>query len=74
MSKELFKVQVEQCQACDIPIVDNMDTWPDLLKGSCGESQEFGIVIDAMFGFSFSGDSIREPFKTIVDDIKKTTE
>ena len=34
----------------------------------------FELIIDAIFGFSFSGDSIREPFKTIIDVIKEIQE
>ena len=35
---------------------------------------EYDIIIDAMFGFSFTGDNIREPFKTIINDLKKVRE
>jgi len=37
---------------------DNWDN--ELAKLKAGE---YDIVLDAVFGFSFSGDSIREPFK-----------
>ena len=33
----------------------------------------YDIVVDAMFGFSFSGE-IREPFKTIIYDLKEIKE
>ena len=35
------------------------------------KQNQYDIVIDAIFGFSFSGDSIREPFKKIISDIKQ---
>ena len=34
------------------------------------KSAEYDVVMDAIFGFSFTGDSIREPFATIVKDLK----
>ncbi len=34
----------------------------------------FELIIDAIFGFSFSGDNIREPFKKIIDVIKEVQE
>ena len=35
------------------------------------EEGYFALIIDAIFGFSFSGDSIREPFRTIINAIKE---
>jgi len=38
--------------------------WNNLLK------IKFDIILDAIFGFSFKGDQIREPFNKIINDIK----
>ena len=35
---------------------------------------EYDIVMDAIFGFSFEAESIREPFNQIIYDLKKVRE
>jgi hydroxyethylthiazole kinase-like uncharacterized protein yjeF len=62
-NSELFLAQVNQVNACGIPIVHQKQNLLD-----------FEIIIDAIFGFSFSGTSIREPFADIIKDLKSLTE
>lgn len=44
----------------DIPFVDN------------ATPEQSDLIIDALFGFSFSGD-VREPFKDVVQNLKTTS-
>ncbi|CAG5956496.1 unnamed protein product [Menidia menidia] len=54
-----------QCQKMDIPFLSEM---PE--AGVIDEA--YNLVIDAIFGFSFSG-AVREPFGAILDELRKTT-
>ncbi|KAI8581380.1 hypothetical protein K450DRAFT_232797 [Umbelopsis ramanniana AG] len=56
---DLYKRLVTQCNNLNIPFVE---------KASPKESD---IIVDAIFGFSFSGD-VRDPFKEVVRDLKET--
>ena len=47
---------VDQLKALDIPFVDSVPTTLD---------QDFNIIVDAIFGYSFNGE-IRAPFKEII--------
>ncbi|KAL2916071.1 hypothetical protein HK105_204495 [Polyrhizophydium stewartii] len=58
-SKDLFVNLVKQCTAYGIPFVDEIET---PLKSS-------QLVLDGIFGFSFSGD-IRAPFDSIIRTLK----
>jgi NAD(P)H-hydrate epimerase len=57
--KELYKNLANQCEKMDIKIVDKIPT----------ESQ-FNLIIDAIFGFGFSGE-IREPYGKLLQEIKQ---
>ena len=56
--RPLFKGLLAQCLSFDIPLVE----WNQSLLNSSD------IVLDAMFGFSFSGEP-REPFASIIRDL-----
>ncbi|KAJ1658142.1 hypothetical protein IWQ61_002565 [Dispira simplex] len=60
-SKDLYTRLVKQCTNLRIPLVDF----------SQAQSSSFDLVVDALFGFSFSGD-IRDPFKDIMDILATT--
>ena len=57
LNKELFVNQLKQCEAEKIPIILNYDetTWKKKYLELMLNTPEYDIVIDAMFGFSFSG-------------------
>ena len=66
----LFDGLVRQCQNLDIPII--MGEEADVAKLSLGagssgsgSEQEFDLIIDGLFGFSFSG-TPREPFLSLL--------
>jgi NAD(P)H-hydrate epimerase len=59
-SSRSFQRLVTQCNNLDIPFVE---------KASPRESD---VIVDAIFGFSFSGD-VRDPFKEVVRDLKETS-
>ena len=57
---ELYKRLVNQCESYGIKI----------LKEINNDFSEYDLIVDAIFGFSFHGE-IREPFKNIIDKLKK---
>ncbi len=57
--KELYKNLLTQCEKMDIKLVDKIPS-----------ELEINLIIDAIFGFGFSGE-IREPFSTILREIKQ---
>ena len=64
---ELFKRLVTQCESYEIKIIDKpFETNQEYEKFF----EEYDLIIDALFGFSFKGE-IRQPFKTIIDSLKK---
>jgi NAD(P)H-hydrate epimerase len=62
-SKDLFLSKLyKQCLKCDIKFVDEQP-----------EEEEYDVVLDAIFGFSFKGE-VRSPFDKIIkklSEIKK---
>ena len=52
-----------------IPIVPNIEECDS--SGSKVELDDFGVVVDALFGFSFSG-PVRAPFEGLISYIAKT--
>lgn len=63
VKSQLFENLVQQCADLNIPILDQ--TVP------IGELDAAGLIIDALFGFSFKGPS-REPFSSIIQQFRTT--
>ncbi|POS87550.1 hypothetical protein EPUL_000461, partial [Erysiphe pulchra] len=59
---DLFKRLVTQLEDLDIPFTDNFDA----------ATNTSDYIIDAIFGFSFSGE-IREPFRAVITALEKTS-
>lgn len=57
--KELYKNLVNQCEKMDIQVVDRIPP-----------EAEYQLIVDAIFGFGFSGE-IREPFGKLLKDVKQ---
>ncbi|KAM4539733.1 NAD(P)H-hydrate epimerase [Odontesthes bonariensis] len=64
-NKPLFQGLTTQCQKMEIPFLTEMPEAKVI-------DEAYNVVIDAIFGFSFKG-SVREPFGSILDVLKKTT-
>jgi NAD(P)H-hydrate epimerase len=62
-NNEHFVNLVRQCEDVGIPVLDSMPNNDD-------NDDEYSIIIDAIFGFSFKG-SPRDPFDSILQDIMK---
>jgi NAD(P)H-hydrate epimerase len=62
-SKQHFVNLVQQCRNVGIPVLEEM---PSLEDG-------YSAIVDSIFGFSFHG-TLREPFATIVGQIKEAQE
>ena len=64
---ELYKRLVIQCENYGINIMDKtFETIEEYEK----MFDKYDFIVDALFGFSFKGE-IRQPFKTIIDAMKK---
>lgn len=61
---ELFSNLVTQCEDLGIPFLSE-----EVLSES--EAQEFGLIIDSFFGFSFKG-PLREPFGRMLNVVKSS--
>lgn len=61
-SKPLFQGLVTQCTSMDIPFISE-------LPSSENVNNSYGIVVDALFGFSFKGD-VRAPFGDVLNTLK----
>uniref|UniRef100_A0A1A8J8W2 NAD(P)H-hydrate epimerase n=2 Tax=Nothobranchius kuhntae TaxID=321403 RepID=A0A1A8J8W2_NOTKU len=64
-NKPLFQGLTTQCEKMEIPFLTEMPEAEVI-------DEAYNLVIDAIFGFSFKG-SVREPFGSILDQLKKTT-
>ncbi|KAF0976448.1 hypothetical protein FDP41_004347 [Naegleria fowleri] len=65
--KDLFKRLILQCTTLGIPIYFSLD---ELFQNY--DLTYFTFILDAIFGYSFSGKSgIREPFKIVIETVKK---
>lgn len=67
----LYERLLHQCIENDIPVLDNQYVEKETIE-NCTILQEYTIIIDALFGFSFKP-PVREPFVRIIDMLKKTS-
>ena len=58
---------VQQCKDLDIPILDAMPSL-DVVKEEDTQHNNYDVIVDAIFGFSFKGKP-REPFASALTDI-----
>lgn len=65
-SKPLFEGLVTQCTKMDIPFLSEFPSEAALID------EIYGLVVDAIFGFSFQG-AVREPFATILGTLEQVT-
>lgn len=60
--KPLYKNLTHQCMSMDIPLVDTLPSESKI-------EQEYGLIVDALFGFSFKP-PVREKFVPVVNLMK----
>ncbi|NXN93690.1 NNRE epimerase, partial [Rhinopomastus cyanomelas] len=65
-NKPLFEALSTQCQQMGIPFLPEFPAEAGLID------ELYGLVVDAIFGFSFSG-AVREPFGTILGTLERVT-
>ncbi|NXD17787.1 NNRE epimerase, partial [Nothocercus nigrocapillus] len=65
-NKPLFEGLTTQCQKMGISFLPEFPTEAALID------ELYGLVVDAIFGFSFKG-AVREPFGSILDTLKRIT-
>lgn len=61
--KPLFKSLVTQCEKMDIPFIDDIPAAAQI-------DDEYKLVLDAIFGFSFKGNA-RPPFGDVLSTLKE---
>ncbi|EMP31323.1 Apolipoprotein A-I-binding protein [Chelonia mydas] len=64
--KALFEGLTTQCQKMDIPLLSEFPSEAMLID------ELYGLVVDAIFGFSFKG-AVREPFGSILRTLEQVT-
>ncbi|NXO86141.1 NNRE epimerase, partial [Sitta europaea] len=65
-SKPLFEGLTTQCKKMDIPFL------PEFPAEAAFIDELYGLVVDAIFGFSFKG-AVREPFSSILSTLEHVT-
>ncbi|NWS78843.1 NNRE epimerase, partial [Crotophaga sulcirostris] len=65
-NKPLFEGLTTQCQKMDIPFLPEFPAEAALID------ELYGLVVDAIFGFSFKG-AVREPFGSILSTLERVT-
>ncbi|NWI65411.1 NNRE epimerase, partial [Todus mexicanus] len=65
-NKPLFEGLTTQCQKMDIPFLPEFPGEAELID------EVYGLVVDAIFGFSFKG-AVREPFGSILGTLQRVT-
>ncbi|XP_072840139.2 NAD(P)H-hydrate epimerase [Pogona vitticeps] len=65
-SKPLFEGLTTQCEKMGIPFLSEFPSEAALID------EVYGLVVDAIFGFSFQG-AVREPFGSILSTLEKVT-
>ncbi|XP_074422402.1 NAD(P)H-hydrate epimerase isoform X1 [Larus michahellis] len=65
-NKPLFEGLTTQCQKMDIPFLPEFPAEAALID------ELYGLVVDAIFGFSFKG-AVREPFGSILSTLERIT-
>ncbi|XP_030089337.1 NAD(P)H-hydrate epimerase isoform X2 [Serinus canaria] len=65
-SKPLFEGLTTQCKKMDIPFLPEFPTEAEFID------ELYGLVVDAIFGFSFTG-AVREPFGSILSTLERVT-
>ncbi|KAL0076174.1 YjeF N-terminal domain-like protein [Phycomyces blakesleeanus] len=63
-NKDLYQRLVKQCQNLGVPVYES---------AFVSHLNEADVVIDSVFGFSFHGNQVREPFKEIVQAFQTTS-
>ncbi|NXV64005.1 NNRE epimerase, partial [Molothrus ater] len=65
-SKPLFEGLTTQCKKMDIPFLPEFPAEAEFID------ELYGLVVDAIFGFSFTG-AVREPFGSILSTLERVT-
>ena len=62
-SKDIYQILVAQCEKLNIPFLDSLPSAIEI-------DSQYSVIVDAIFGFSFSG-SVRVPFDTILSTLRE---
>ena len=58
-SKEIYQILVNQCEKLHLPFLSSLPSADKI-------DSEYQVVVDAIFGFSFKGTSVRAPFDEVL--------
>lgn len=65
-SKEIYQILVNQCEKLHLPFLSSLPSPSEI-------DSEYKLVVDAIFGFSFKGTSVRSPFDQVLSSLQKVT-
>lgn len=63
-SKEIYQILVNQCEKLRLPFLSSLPPPAQI-------DSEFQVVVDAIFGFSFKGTSVRSPFDQVLSSLRQ---
>lgn len=65
-SKEIYQILVTQCEHMKLPFLSALPSVTEINK-------QFHVIVDAIFGFSFKGTSVRPPFDEVLSTLREVT-
>lgn len=65
-SKEIYQILVNQCEKLQLTFLSSLPPPAEL-------DLEYQVIVDAVFGFSFKGTSVRPPFDQVLSTLKQVT-
>lgn len=63
-SKQIYQILVNQCERLHLPFISSLPSPSDV-------DSQYQVVVDAIFGFSFKGTSVRPPFDHILTTLQQ---
>ena len=63
-SKEIYQILINQCEKLYLPFLSSLPTPAQI-------DSEYQVVVDAIFGFSFKGTSVRPPFDDVLASLQQ---
>lgn len=62
-SKEIYQILVQQCERLHFPFLTSLPPAQEI-------DTHYQVVVDAIFGFSFKGTTVRPPFDGVLDTLR----
>ena len=63
-SKQIYQILVSQCEGLHLPFLPSLPSPVEM-------DAQYQVVVDAVFGFSFKGTTVRSPFDSILTSLRQ---